>query len=981
MPSKLDFFKSLCSHLNIREQNSQQYKLASYALYDEILELAKTDGLRKSMVKYFEECVLQRQDIKDCKMRLVKIMEDVESLSSVPQQSERHFTPLEEKLKLIFEQLALTGNIPQKLIPDNGGSSSTPTHRATPLYDDPVPSFYSRSISLNKSERRASPRSITSSSRSKQVEQEASASNSSSSMTLSFYDFRRAFKQLYGRREWNSVHERMITEIFYCDGLQMLTCPSVPQVSPSSVRHANQHDPGSSFLSSTDASPIRHDHVTGRESITLDQFRDIFTHLLQLRLDKQNIQTFKDKLLNLINERSMTIHDLFQHLDKEKSGEIDLLRFRDGLKNDLKLFDGMIGIDDNLDSLISDWFASIDIEGSGEITEEYFESNLCEKDIIPLLKRKMRSHSSDLQQLFLQVFNGDLGSCTFKDFKSGCEKIGIRASSNVLKILFNQIDEDGSLTISLDEFIAAIGLNFSPQVQSVKEVILHKLYLMNRSLDEFYEDLDFRKTGITYDQFRTGLQNLLKVYVDDHILRQVFKQMDESGNNIVEFKEFASCINQQAKIKSIKQDILLNAEKRGDSLLDLFSRFDDDKGGGLSMDELKMGLRVYCGVDCPFPLLLEFFSYMDQDGNNSADAEEFEGALNEIRALNAMKAKLDMFKQQILSAVTRHMEKKGSRVESLQTALANLFDRMDVAGRNRLDFYSLRDGIKKHCGLAVEDSMVRLLFEEIDYGSNNLIQMDDFVQSLTELWEMNTLVEGIRMQGSLRKTFDRYFDVDGKGEIDFDRFQKGCSQILTITACRKRVMHMCFNMADTNGSGSISFEEFELVCSRNWESYHTVSHRGIPSSESKKKHKLSKASIYYSDLFRRRDEDNKDDYESYMRTINNRLYDEVCEGDGAQKCEASGHSAPQSDEDCDESNQPSQRQGLDMFFSLEKMMPSIEDRPAILRALERNETYEYDLESRLRSMLASHPAFDQQSKNLQQVAQHLLRGPTHDSVQ
>lgn len=869
---KVEFSKAMSYHLNI-DASYNEWKYALYSLYDEIQNEHGLDFENKEIVHHFENSINERKEAKDFKIKILRLLDEI----SV----EKHETP-ELRLKYMFEEFAENGMISQKKkVRKLKHSDSSSLYRKSnelfvsmkksQTFESPQSKNKKNSSTIHKSPSHSKLQSLD-----KKIDEEALLGQTTSDKKLNFHNFQSGLRDLYGK-EWNTNHDVLIKQFFAAEAMShiehrdgsesgrtrstSMSHEDIPFRYDSSIKingpveilrkSYESSTPRLNSPNSVYSSGISSNQL---QTMTIDfqEFSNIFIHLLQLIMDREKIQEFKDRLMNALNLTNMTTHDLFRSLDKEKLEEIDLLSFKEGIKNEMKIFNSSDYISCDVDSLLIDWFLSMDVEGTGEVNEEYFEANLCDIDIIPLLKRKIRAYSQDLELLFTKEFNGDLGTCTFKDFKKGCHSIGIKASVHVLRILFNQIDEDASESISLKEFVDAIGYDHS-RLNALKEIILHKVYSLNISMQDLFERIDKDKRGyITENDLRWSFRNMLNLNIPDKIIEELLKLMDPQRNNRILYHDFNLCISDQLDILSTKQRILMEAERRGDSILDLFSRFDYDKSGDLSMEELKLGLRVYCSIECDGESLNNLFSSMDLDGNGICELVEFESIHRDIQLINLMRFRVESLKYSLLDNILLNVNIKKSKitVEIIKNILKKLYNSMDHTGSNAIDYYSLRDIFEQRFGMFEEEISLRLLFEEMDTYAQGYVSQDEFVNSMAQFFELKELVDGLLLQGSTEKVFYQYFDLEGKGSISFDAFSRCLSRILTVTSCRKQVQQLFFNKADSSGKGYITLSEFQNVCKKDWTTFNNFPF-GIPSKKSKKLLKLSKQSTYYSEILKK----------------------------------------------------------------------------------------------------------------------------------
>eukprot|EP00116_Pleurobrachia_bachei_P008923 sb/3469185/ len=134
----------------------------------------------------------------------------------------------------------------------------------------------------------------------------------------------------------------------------------------------------------------------------------------------------------------------------------------------------------------------------------------------------------------------------------------------------------------------------------------------------------------------------------------------------------------------------------------MFSFFDDDGNGGITLVELKEALAGV-GVKFSEEEITAFFAKYDTDKNGEIDFNEFV-ALSMALRTNAMSAEED--------------------------AMAKLFASIDVDGNRSLSHSEIREGIASFTGKPADDEEITKLIKQLDIDGDGEISYEEFSQNI-----------------------------------------------------------------------------------------------------------------------------------------------------------------------------------------------------------------------------------------------------------
>lgn len=348
---------------------------------------------------------------------------------------------------------------------------------------------------------------------------------------------------------------------------------------------------------------------------------------------------------------------------------------------------------------------------------------------------------------------------------------------------------------------------------------LKKLATLNRSrsmkVNFHLKDRDrthFEEVFKRYDYDRSGDLDLAEVHdaLADLGLRPVerkdktdLKQLIDASGGSLDFLQFCKMVHDRRHATD---------EGQQSKLRKLFSQYDFDDSGTLSVDEL---LNVFAALhlsperDDERMAFLEAVMDADVDGSGVIEWEEFE------MLVTSVKQKVAQCRREREIRICQQMRLPTEMFLSFRSDLIVLqegFRMHDVTGQGTMR----RDDVPH---LLLARGFARSLKQATDY-----CECDEAIMSLTHGREavdftlllhivarVREINEGSR-SGDLRTVFDMY-DKDGEGHIAEDDVRAILRDLAILTNIEEehndvqRVIAHC----DTDGNGTIEFEEFEML--------------------------------------------------------------------------------------------------------------------------------------------------------------------------
>lgn len=134
--------------------------------------------------------------------------------------------------------------------------------------------------------------------------------------------------------------------------------------------------------------------------------------------------------------------------------------------------------------------------------------------------------ADEIEELFNEVDSSKDGKISTKELGRMFKKLGVKLSTSDLRGMVYKFDKDGSKDIDLAEF---------------RELIADVLSA-NKLYDEAYEAFKVFDTNndntITYEEVKQACNHLSKKLTHSE-LEELIKKLDEDGNGVIHFDEFA----------------------------------------------------------------------------------------------------------------------------------------------------------------------------------------------------------------------------------------------------------------------------------------------------------------------------------------------------------------------------------------------------------------------------------------------------------
>lgn len=460
----------------------------------------------------------------------------------------------------------------------------------------------------------------------------------------------------------------------------------------------------------------------------------------------------------------------FKKFDLNNDGKISSQELQNGLKST-----GLNFTNQEVDVI----FAVADLDGDGEISLAEFEH---------LLGTAVSfGRVEDVKAAFFRFDKDNDGSIDRTELKSMLAATGKSPSDGEVDALFKKGDIDGDGKIDLQEFIK---LMFPLSTET-----LSKLQKSFKSLNDI--KAAFRKYDTDGDGHivRLELRQVMSKFSDLEV-DAVFAlgDMDKSGG--IDYQEFISLMVPDAPT-TVKK--LAAQFKSVTDIKSAFKRFDINKDGQISRDELKNGMRLSDGdLDVVFAL-------GDLDGDGEISVGEF------IRVMSP-----------ITAAALARFRNTFTAIEDVVSA----FRVIDSNNDGSLSKQELAAGMNSF-GKMFTSEEIDCVFALADVNTDGEICYDEFVSMMFPA-ASTALSKFRRSHKSLKNAKDAFdlYDVDGDGEICYEELVTGMGGEYTANE-----INAIFAMGDADQDGKVSFLEFSKIMlpacqdalNKFWKCFKTVS--------------------------------------------------------------------------------------------------------------------------------------------------------------
>ena len=464
----------------------------------------------------------------------------------------------------------------------------------------------------------------------------------------------------------------------------------------------------------------------------------------------------------------------FNSINAVKEGFKRLDANRDGSISKQELKSGMRLSDEELNII----FALGDLDGDGEISMAEF---------IPLMSPSAASSMNRLRNSFRDITeviiafkkfdaNGD-GALSQAELQQGLQGTGINFESSEVANVYAMADLNQDGEISMVEFIsslfpaAADGLSkFRGRLGAITDVKM--------AFKRFDADGDGE---ITIQELKSGAGQGFS----SGEIAAVFSLGDSDQNGRLSFAEFAQLILPSARDKVCQLKKSFNGAK---AIEDAFNRFDVNRDGQISCEELRSGLSA-SGLKFNDQEVMTVFAMADVDGDGEISLTEFAGLLGSSASSGPAK-----------SATSSGSSGAKIQFRSIDE-LKNSFRRFDVNSDGHLDRNEFRQLVASVS--SGSDAEIDALFKKGDVDNDGKIDYQELIRLMfpQSAVTLQKLQQSFRSLNDVKAAFKR-FDADGDGHITKSELQQ------VMNGFSASEVESIFALGDKDSSGGIDYQEF-----------------------------------------------------------------------------------------------------------------------------------------------------------------------------
>jgi Ca2+-binding EF-hand superfamily protein len=503
----------------------------------------------------------------------------------------------------------------------------------------------------------------------------------------------------------------------------------------------------------------------------------------------------KEELRSMMKNFSGTEVDaIFALGDKDQSGGINFSEFlammipnsgsilkkiASNFSSEQQVIDGFKKIDANGDGAISKAemknglklseqelevvFALGDLDQDGEISLSEFVKLMCPAAESGL--SRFRNSFRNIQEV-VSAFkrfdaNGD-GSLSQQELINGMRSTGAKLTAAEMKAIFvlADINQDGE--VNFTEFVSALFPAVADGLAKMRRALSSV-----KSVKEAFCKFDADKDGeITFLELKSGATSIGKF--TDGELSSIFAVGDVDHDGKISFAEFARML-----IPSVDEKISLLKKSLGNAndVTIAFNKFDTNKDGKISSQELKNGLNAI-GLKLTEAEISSIFAVGDLDGDGEISIHEFEHLLGTAVSFGNV--------EDVKSAFYRFDQNNDGHIDKSELKLM-----LSATGKNP------------------SDKEVDELFKKGDLDGDGKIDLKEFIKlmfpaSTDALAKLQKSFKSIQeMKSSFRK-----YDTDGDGHISRAELRNVMSRF------SEAEVDAVFALGDMDQSGGIDYQEF-----------------------------------------------------------------------------------------------------------------------------------------------------------------------------
>merc|ERR1719410_3100056 len=460
----------------------------------------------------------------------------------------------------------------------------------------------------------------------------------------------------------------------------------------------------------------------------------------------------------------------FNSISAVKEGFKRIDANRDGAISKMELKQGLHLSDEELNVV----FALGDLDGDGEISMAEF---------IPLMSPSAASSMNRLRNSFRDITeaiisfkkfdaNGD-GALSQNELLQGLQGTGVNFDSQECSNVFAMADLNQDGEISMVEYISALfpaasdGLSkFRGRLGAITDVKM--------AFKRFDADGDGE---ITIQELKNGAG---QGFSSGEILA-VFSLGDSDQNGRLSFAEFAQLVLPSAREKVCQLKKSFNNSR---AIEEAFNRFDVNKDGNISCEELRNGLNS-SGLRFNDQEVMTVFAMADIDGDGEISLAEFSALLGSEAAPASSQTSASSGQVQFRS------------IDDLKAA----FRRFDVNSDGHLDRNEFRQLVSATG--SGSDAEIDTLFKKGDIDNDGKIDYQELIKLMfpQSAQALQKLQQSFQSLSDVKAAFKR-FDADGDGHVTKAELQQ------VMRGFSSTEVESIFALGDKDQSGGIDYQEF-----------------------------------------------------------------------------------------------------------------------------------------------------------------------------
>jgi Ca2+-binding EF-hand superfamily protein/CRP-like cAMP-binding protein len=435
------------------------------------------------------------------------------------------------------------------------------------------------------------------------------------------------------------------------------------------------------------------------------------------------VQAFRDQ----IYKRGLSLLEAFRAFDVDGDGFVSRGEFCDGFLGksravaitlgdlrSLKLSrDEIMSIYDAMPGANRDF---VDFDGFRSAAEDEKPPAGWEQDVVKAVHRYMHKNAYTVDQVF-KKWNYRLdGMLDIVQMTKGLSGVGVRRSSNLLKLFFQSMDHDQDGIVNVDNFRQRFNYSLTAwdwaenALQTIAEVLLTgypDTQIAYRSFMERAAELSLRPMNwANFEHFFEDIDEVLELKLRAFEWKHLFHSIDLDDDGVIGEDDFVGTFRSFVTSGRVTP-VSGNASVKLSSA-EVFRRADSDATGFLDWEKFKIAIKLV-RPQADATEMDTWWKHVDREKRGRVAMSEFCGRMA------SRPQQLDW------EAIT--VEEIAQILETKRDALKRVFD---LEGGHILSRAEFRESLVR-LGLGISNRQADLIFDRVDVAKDGAVDVKEFI--------------------------------------------------------------------------------------------------------------------------------------------------------------------------------------------------------------------------------------------------------------